>query len=534
VDRGITRPLSENIRSEVIRSGKYKVMERSQMDKVLKEQAFQMTGCVAKECMVEAGQLLGVGKIIIGSLGLVGRTYHLSLSQVNVETGETEQMAVETCKCEVDELIESSGRAARRLMGEAVPETPAVTTVGTGTPTTRMKTEKATPPVVVEEPSKGSGPDEKGKLTDAWGDKYRKPEGMEEIPFSQLSFQDKVKVIDALIDDPYRQDFNKTKMFKQMVENYGTSRQAAWVITQDMLRNKERSVFKDFPLFRYPQPKKEIEYLGPLENIEPAASPPPTAKTYQDPTTGMEFVFIKGGCYQMGHTFGDGSSDEKPVHEVCVDDFYLGKYEVTQGQWREIMGQNPSGYKNGDRYPVETVSWNDAQEFIGRFSQKTGKVYRLPTEAEWEYAARSGGKKYKYSWGNGSPSGNIADESAKRKDPRWARVWQGYDDGYTETAPVGSFSPNELGLYDMTGNVWEWCSDWYGKSYYGQSPRANPQGPEGPDGGQVAISVNLADRVIRGGSWVSDPGDLRASYRIRGGPSFWVDVVGFRLVLSAR
>jgi formylglycine-generating enzyme required for sulfatase activity len=462
-------------------------------------------------------------------------------------------MAVETCKCEVDELIESSGRAARRLMGEAVPETPAVTTVGTGTPTTRMKTEKATPPVVVEEPSKGSGPDEKGKLTDAWGDKYRKPEGMEEIPFSQLSFQDKVKVIDALIDDPYRQDFNKTKMFKQMVENYGTSRQAAWVITQDMLRNKERSVFKDFPLFRYPQPKKEIEYLGPLENIEPAASPPPTAKTYQDPTTGMEFVFIKGGCYQMGHTFGDGSSDEKPVHEVCVDDFYLGKYEVTVGQFRAFVNATGyrteaekgdgadhftgSGWKIGaninwrnpglsqtDRHPVVCVSYNDAVAFVEWLSRTAGKTYRLPTEAEWEYAARSGGKKYKYSWGNGSPSGNIGDISVKREFPEWPNsIWEGYNDGYAFTAPVGSFSPNELGLYDMTGNVWEWCSDWFGVKYYSESRRTNPQGP---DSGQF--------RVIRGGSWNCEARSLRASLRVRVDPSGRFDGLGFRLVLSAR
>jgi len=419
VDRAITRPLSENIRSEVIRSGKYKVMERSQMDKVLKEQAFQMTGCVAKECMVEAGQLLGVGKIIIGSLGLVGRTYHLSLSQVNVETGETEQMAVETCKCEVDELIESSGRAARRLMGEAVPETPAVTTVGIGTPTT--------------------------------------------------------------------------------------------------------------------------------------VSPSPAVKTYRDPTTGMEFVFIKGGCYEMGDTFGDGSSGEKPVHEVCVDDFYLGKYEVTVGQFRAFvnatgyraeaekgdgayhftgseakMGANINwrnpGFSQTDDHPVVCVSYHDAVAFVEWLSRTAGKTYRLPTEAEWEYAARSGGKRYKYSWGNGSPSGNINDISLKREFPkRLDSIWEGYNDGYAFTAPVGSFPPNELGLYDMTGNVSEWCSDWFGEKYYSEGRRTNPQGP---DSGQL--------RVIRGGSWDSSPWNLRASLRVRGVPSFRGDGDGFRLAFSAR
>ena len=118
IDPTLARPLTESIRGEVIRSGKFRVMERGQMDKILQEQAFQMTGCVTKECMVEAGQLLGVGKIVIGTLGLVGRTYHLSLSQVNVETGETERMAIQTCRCEPDELIGTAVAAARQLLGD--------------------------------------------------------------------------------------------------------------------------------------------------------------------------------------------------------------------------------------------------------------------------------------------------------------------------------------------------------------------------------------------------------------------------------
>jgi formylglycine-generating enzyme required for sulfatase activity len=111
----------------------------------------------------------------------------------------------------------------------------------------------------------------------------------------------------------------------------------------------------------------------------------------------MPFVFVKGGCYQMGDTFGDGKSDEKPVHDVCVSDFYMGKYEVTQGQWKRIMGNNPSSFSGcGDNCPVENVSWKDVQDFISRLNRQSGKRYRLPTEAEWEYAARSGGKREKW------------------------------------------------------------------------------------------------------------------------------------------
>ncbi|TAN44631.1 MAG: formylglycine-generating enzyme family protein, partial [Nitrospirae bacterium] len=131
-------------------------------------------------------------------------------------------------------------------------------------------------------------------------------------------------------------------------------------------------------------------------------------KVVKDAATGIEMVLVKGGCYQMGDTFGDGDSDEKPVHEVCVDDFYIGKFEVTQGQWQAVMGNNPSSFKNcGDNCPVESVSWNDVQEFISRLNKKvplskggTRGLYRLPTEAEWEYAARSGGKREKYAGGD--------------------------------------------------------------------------------------------------------------------------------------
>jgi formylglycine-generating enzyme len=254
----------------------------------------------------------------------------------------------------------------------------------------------------------------------------------------------------------------------------------------------------------------------------------------------------------MGDTFGDGDPDEKPVHEVCVDDFYLARTEVTVGQFQNFVNatgyrteaeregwayalidqgwaqvkdrswRNP-GFSQTDRHPVVCVSWNDARAFLDWLSQKSGKAFRLPTEAEWEYAARSGGKSYKYSWGNGSPSGNIADEAIKRAYPQVKGQWEGYDDGFVYTAPVGSFSPNELGLYDMTGNIWEWCQDWYGKDYYASSPKDNPSGPGSGEG-----------RIVRGGSWDFGPGDVRAAARGRLDPSDRGDNSGFRLVLPLR
>jgi formylglycine-generating enzyme required for sulfatase activity len=192
-------------------------------------------------------------------------------------------------------------------------------------------------------------------------------------------------------------------------------------------------------------------------------------------------------------------------HEVCVDDFYIGKYEVTQAQWSAIRGNNPSYSSNcGDNCPVEQVSWNDIQEFIRELSQQTGKTYRLPTEAEWEYAAQSGGKSEKYA---GTSS------EAELGDYAW------YDkNSGSKTHPVGQKKPNGLGIYDMTGNVWEWCSDWYDESYYKNSPKDNPQGPS-----------NGSARVLRGGSWYGYAWTTQASYRNSVLPYGRYGYLGFRL-----
>jgi formylglycine-generating enzyme required for sulfatase activity len=252
------------------------------------------------------------------------------------------------------------------------------------------------------------------------------------------------------------------------------------------------------------------------------------------------------GC---GSWASDCDEDEKHVHKVCVDDFYMGAHEVTVGEFRDFVKDtgyrtdaeagggcyywsgsmwmsdksrnwgNP-GFSQTDGHPVVCVSWNDAQEYIKWRGQKEGEQYRLPTEAEWEYAARAGGKNYRYSWGKGTPAGNIADESAKREFPDW-EIWKGYDDGYVYTAPAGSYKPNELGLHDMTGNVLEWCSDWYDRGYYQGSPRDNPGGP-----------ARGQKRVMRGASWNYKPKVLRSTNRNKNYPNFGYIGLGFRLAMS--
>ena len=223
-----------------------------------------------------------------------------------------------------------------------------------------------------------------------------------------------------------------------------------------------------------------------------------------DKTTidGMKMVFVKGGMFAMGDIWGDGGSDEKPVHNVTVSDFYIGKYEVTQAQWQEIMGSNPSYFDyNSDKHPVDNVSWEDVQEFITKLNQKTGKKYRLPTEAEWEYAAR-GGYNYKY-----SGSDTLTDVA-----------WY-YDNSGQKTHSVGQKRPNKLGVYDMSGNVWEWCQDWYGS--YSSASQTNSTGPS-----------SGSNRVFRGGGWGTSALACRVSCRNYSTPSNWFIDCGFRLALA--
>lgn len=282
--------------------------------------------------------------------------------------------------------------------------------------------------------------------------------------------------------------------------------------------------------------------------------PAETTATYTESNTGMELVFVKGGCYQLGDVFGDGGRDEKPLHTVCMDDFYLGKYEVTVGQYRRFIEEtgyrtdaetggwgwsinssggdtqkhegakwSSPGFQQDDNHPVVLVSWNDAMAYVVWLREKSGNEYRLPAEAEWEYAARSGGKRYKYSWGIGRPSGNIADRSAKKEFSGWS-TWIGYDDGYVFTAPVGKFKANKLGLYDMTGNVREWVQDWYDEKYYRISPKRNPMGPSS---GKY--------RVLRGGAWIDVHRSMRTTKRSFSDPvSGWTNFSGFRIALSVK
>ena len=179
----------------------------------------------------------------------------------------------------------------------------------------------------------------------------------------------------------------------------------------------------------------------------------------------FEMVRVEGGTFTMGATVEqllDADEDEKPAHRVTLSTFYIGKCEVTQKLWKAVMGNNPS-FRKGDNLPVENVSWDDCQIFIKRLNELTGKKFALPTEAQWEFAARGGNKtkRYKYAGSNDKNVVAWCDDTSDR-----------------EIHPVGKKPANELGLHDMSGNVWEWCQDWYGHDYYASSPAKNPEGPD--------------------------------------------------------
>ena len=234
---------------------------------------------------------------------------------------------------------------------------------------------------------------------------------------------------------------------------------------------------------------------------QPTPSPSPSSSSAQTFTAnGVSFkmVRVEGGTFTMGATSEQGSdayNREKPAHQVTLSSYYIGETEVTQALWQTVMGSNPSNFKGKNR-PVEQVSWDDCKTFISKLNSLTGKNFRLPSEAEWEFAARGGNKSQGYKYSGSNTLGNVA--------------WYDNNSG-SETHPVKSKSPNELGIYDMSGNVWEWTQSCWRSNY--------------------SASENCSHRVLRGGSWDNDAGICRVSFRFNLTPDFRIDCLGLRLAL---
>ena len=239
---------------------------------------------------------------------------------------------------------------------------------------------------------------------------------------------------------------------------------------------------------------------------------PATNQTFNVNGVSFTMIAVEGGTFKMGAQSSSSSGDnydsyaystESPVHDVTLSSYYIGETEVTQELWEAVMGSNPSNFSSYPQRPVEYVSWNDCQEFITKLNQLTGKNFRLPTEAEWEYAARGGNKSMGYKYSGSNTIGNVA--------------W--YDgNSSSRTHDVKTKQANELGIYDMSGNVYEWCQDWYGD--YSSGSQTDPTGPTSGSG-----------RVLRGGSWGNYAWDCRVSYRYSNYPDLRDYYYGFRLVL---
>ena len=315
--------------------------------------------------------------------------------------------------------------------------------------------------------------------------------------------------------------------------------------------------------------------LGHKEPSLLSAEEPKKPSDTKQITIGMKLTLIPSGEFQMGSgesaeataaffkkTYGQDYpkaslfKDEHPQHRVRITKpFYLGTYHVTRGQFRQFVadtayktdaergevgafGWDPDkkefrlnekyswrdvGFEQTDEHPVVNVSWNDAVAFCQWLSKKEGKTYRLPTEAEWEYACRAGTTTRYYSGDDPETLanvGNVADAAAKAEFPDWKYTIKA-NDGYVFTAPVGKFKPNAFGLYDMHGNAWQWCADRYGAEYYAESPADDPTGPEAGD-----------DRVLRGGSWYLGPFDSCSAARFGVSPDFQYIFTGFRVAMT--
>ena len=248
-----------------------------------------------------------------------------------------------------------------------------------------------------------------------------------------------------------------------------------------------------------------VSFRLPVLELPPSATLRPSSETFSVKGVSFKMIYVAGGTFTMGATPEQGSDAwdrEKPAHSVTLDGYSIGETEVTQALWTAVMGSNPSLHK-GDGYPVECVSWLDCQDFIKKMNSLTGRTFRLPTEAEWEFAARGGtlSRGYKY-----AGSDNLSDVA-----------WYDGNSG-NHTNAVKTKFPNELGLYDMSGNVWEWCNDWC--SGYTASSQTNPMGPS-----------SGSRRVYRGGSYVGSARSCRVSYRGCHGPSDSGYHLGLRLAL---
>ena len=438
--------VSEMVRVRLLQHPEFVVVERAQMEAVLEEQKFSLLGCTETGCAIELGRLLSAEKVLVGRVSrFLGRLV-TAVRLVDLARGEVEAVEEVSCSEDFSSMEQALGELARRL-AQRYPVAMRLT----------------------------------GKDGDTWFLNGASAAGLQ--PAQRVDVVRESSIVDET-GKTLGQELLKVGVVEILSAGaaVGRARQLSGDIRVGDILSLVPPVHADFA----------VSAAG--TGVAVANMPSTVAGSEVDrcaePSDAVRAVYVPGGVFSMGDSTALGAFDERPAHRVEVSAFCLGQYEVTQAEWEREMGGNPSFFKGPD-LPVENVSWQDAMRFLQRLSERHGRRYRLPTEAEWEYAARGGGGK-----GEGSTWAGASQESELPRFAWYLRTSGG------KTRAVGQKAPNRLGLYDMTGNVWEWCADWYADAYYASSP---PKDPAGPDSGR--------SRVMRGGSWAEAAKHVRASNR---------------------
>ena len=502
------------------------LVERAQIDKAIKEQGFQKS-TMTQEQMVRIGEILNVQKIVIGDVNIIpgGGGYNVDIRIVDVATGDipAKDGAEWNAGTSYRSLMES---LAKRLSSRisTTPE-PAKVTAPTSTATQVITLygyliiHPRNLGVFTSEPTTIIAALNKNGECDY--DSWRLPTQEElELMLSNVSL-----IPGMSADQPYMTDLNKSDGEKRVVRLVTTN---VKTISERVSEQQKAEQLKQQELAMQEAERKRIEQeklLAHEAEIKKFEALRTMLKMQQDTTSfveeiagiNMKMIYVEGGEFLMGATSEqgtEGQQDEQIVRRIRLNSFYIGECEVTQDQWRKIMGRSitqqasmagtSSLHGTGADYPMYYITWEEAQAFCQELKRLTGRNYCLPTEAQWEYAARCG----QYNEGTKYCGSNIVDAAA----------W--YDDNSeSKTHPVKSKSPNSLGLYDMSGNVWEWCSDWYGSSYNVN----DTNNPTGPSSGMY--------RVLRGGSWISPANHCRISKREHNSSKYHNSSYGFRVAM---
>lgn len=450
----------------------YTMVERTQIDKVIEEQGFQRSKMTQAQ-MVRVGEILNVSKIVVGDINVVMGQYNVDARVINVETGtisETEGATFATSSYRTNMQSIATKLAAKIAITPGAPVKPA--------------------------PSSNTASKRRSEVKTIYG--YLKV-----FPEELGMFQAEPTSVIAQINKQAMHGYNNWRIPTN--EELSLMKANNYIGSGEYMTRENRkgivllvSDGDDYETTVQAEEQKREQERQEQERIAEEERKKKEPKTYTVNGVSFKMIPVAGGTFQMGSTTGD--SDEQPVHQVTLSSFSIGETEVTQELWQAVMGSNPSSFR-GSKLPVENVSWNDCQTFITKLNQLTGMTFRLPTEAEWEYAARGGNKCKGYTYSGSNTIDNVA--------------W--YDNNSSnKTHEVAMNNPNELGIYDMSGNVLEWCQDLYDS--YGSRSQTNPKGP-----------ASGSDRVMRGGSWYGNATLCRVANRNSRAPTNTIDDFGLRL-----